>query len=62
MDRIAWMRAVISAIVGAFLIIYAVLAKVPSATVLIILGLLLLGVVSMDALPIRRGRDRDPPD
>lgn len=61
MDRIAYLRAVISALVGAFLIVYAAVARPTSRVVLVILGLVLLGVIAVDVLPVgrRRGRPED---
>lgn len=60
LDRLALIRGVISAAVGAVLIVYAVIATPANKAVLVILGLILLGVVAVDVLPaMLRGR-RDP--
>lgn len=55
-DRIAWLRAAVSAIVGGFLIVYAAVAAPPARIAVGVLGLVLLGVLSIDVLPIRHRR------
>ena len=57
LDRLALIRGVISALVGAVLIVYAVIATPPNRAVLVVLGLILLGVVAVEAVPtILRGK------
>lgn len=54
MERIALVRTVISALVGGFLIIYAAVAHPTWTVVLVVLGLVLLGVIAIDVIPIGR--------
>ena len=54
MDAVAVVRAVVGAVVGGFLIVYAAVSRTPIRAILVGLGLLLLGVVTVDGL-IRRG-------
>ena len=59
-DRIAWMRALIGAVVGGFLVIYAAVSHAPNRVVIAIVGLLLLGAISVDAAFFRRGGSTAP--
>lgn len=56
MDRIAFVRAVISAVVGGFLIVYAAVAHPAWTAVLVVLGLVLLGTIVVEMLPAARRR------
>ena len=47
-------RGIVCAVVGAVLIIYGAIAQPANRAVLVVLGLILLGVVSVDLLPGRR--------
>lgn len=54
MDAVAVVRAIVGAVVGGFLIVYAAVARTPNRAILIGLGLILLGVVTVDGLIARR--------
>ena len=53
-DPVAIVRAVVGALVGGFLIVYAAVAAPPNRVVIAVVGLLLLGAVSVDAAFFRR--------
>jgi hypothetical protein len=48
-DPVAVVRAVVGALVGGFLIVYAAVAAPPNRVVIAVVGLLLLGAISVDA-------------
>jgi len=55
-DLVAVIRGVVSTLVGAILVLYGVAGHADDAALIVILGLVLLGVVAIDALPIGRRR------
>jgi len=53
-DRLAVVRGVIAALVGGFLVVYAVVASPMNRAVVGIVGLLLMGAITVDTLFGRR--------
>jgi uncharacterized membrane protein len=53
-DRLAYVRGVIAALVGAFLVVYAVVVSPLNRVVVGVVGLVLLGVITVDLLARRR--------
>ena len=54
MDLVAVVRGIVAALVGGFLIVYAVVAHPMNRVVIGVAGLVLLGIVSLDQVAVRR--------
>lgn len=61
MDLVGIVRAVVVTLVGAFLVIYAAVADIVNRGAVVVVGLVLLGVVSLEGVGMFRNRNDGPP-